>query len=151
MPSGGASGSHWLAMHDRWFSHTMAWHRLSSLCRRNNSWVDDIAQGALTLTVRLLSDGQRSVAEIAREVGISRNLSDKWQKEVALHGDACPGSGGQTEPAAELFATAGAWGGCGCTKLEDSNRVARLPNKAGGAFSWDSGGKIFFRQVLIPC
>ena len=80
----------------------MGWQRRYSLCRPNNSRLDDIAQGALTLTVQLLNDGQGPVAGIAREVGIPCNRSYKWQKEVALHGGVFPGSGGQAEPAAEL-------------------------------------------------
>ena len=52
--------------------------------------------------MRLLNDGQGPVAEIARKRGIPRNRPYKWQKEVALHGGAFPGSGGQVEPAAEL-------------------------------------------------
>ena len=80
----------------------MGWQRRYSLCRPNNSRLDDIAQGALTLTVQLLNDGQGPVAGIAREVGIPCNRSYKWQKEVALRGGVFPGSGGQAEPAAEL-------------------------------------------------
>ena len=80
----------------------MEWRRLYSLCRPNNSRLDNIAQGELTLTVRLLNDGQGPVAEITRKRGIPRNRSYKPQKEVPLHGGVFPGSGGQTEPAAEL-------------------------------------------------
>jgi transposase len=52
--------------------------------------------------VHLLNAGQRPAAEIARELGIPRNRLYKWQKEVAAHGGAFPGSGRQMEPAAEL-------------------------------------------------
>jgi transposase len=52
--------------------------------------------------VQLLNAGQRPAAEIARELGIPRNRLDKWQKAVAGHGGAFPGSGRQAEPAAEL-------------------------------------------------
>ena len=52
--------------------------------------------------MRLLNDGQGPVAEIARKRGLPRNRSYKWQKEVALHGDACPGSNGQAGSAAKL-------------------------------------------------
>lgn len=52
--------------------------------------------------VQLLNAGQRPAAEIARELGIPRNRLYKWQKEVAAHGGAFPGSGRQAEPAAEL-------------------------------------------------
>jgi hypothetical protein len=71
----------------------MEWRRLYSLCRPNNSRLDNIAQGELTLTVRLLNDGQGPVAEIARKRGIPRNRSYKPQKEVPLHGGVFPGSG----------------------------------------------------------
>jgi transposase len=52
--------------------------------------------------VQLLNAGQRPAAEIARELGIPRNRLYKWQKEIAAHGGAFPGSGRQAEPAAEL-------------------------------------------------
>ena len=52
--------------------------------------------------VQLLNAGQRPAAEIARELGIARNRLYNWQKEVASHGGAFPGSGHQAEPAAEL-------------------------------------------------
>ncbi len=52
--------------------------------------------------VQLLNAGQRPAAEIARELGIPRNRLYKWQKDVAAHGGAFPGSGRQAEPAAEL-------------------------------------------------
>ena len=48
----------------------MEGQRLYSLCRPNNSRLDDIAQGELTLTVQLLNDGQGPVAEFARKRGI---------------------------------------------------------------------------------
>ena len=51
--------------------------------------------------VLLLNAGQRPAAEIARELGIPRNRLYKWQKDVATHGGAFPGSGRQAEPAAE--------------------------------------------------
>ena len=52
--------------------------------------------------VQLLNAGQRPAAEIARELGIPRNRLYKWQKDVAAHGGAFPGSGRQAQPAAEL-------------------------------------------------
>ena len=52
--------------------------------------------------VQLLNAGHRPAAEIARELGIPRNRLYKWQKDVAGHGGAFPGSGRQAEPAAEL-------------------------------------------------
>ena len=52
--------------------------------------------------VQLLNVGQRPAAEIARELSIPRNRLYKWQKEIASHGGAFPGSGRQAEPAAEL-------------------------------------------------
>jgi transposase len=52
--------------------------------------------------VQLLTAGDRPTAEIARELGIPRNRLYKWQKEMATHGGAFPGSGRQAEPAAEL-------------------------------------------------
>ena len=102
MPLGGTSRSHCLAMNDRRFSHTMEWQRLYSPCRPNNSRKDDIVQREHKLIVWLLNDGQGPVAEIARKRRIPRNRPYKWQKEVALHSGPFPGSGGQTEPAAEL-------------------------------------------------
>ena len=53
-------------------------------------------------SVQLLNGGQRPAAESARELGIPRNRLYKWQKDVAAHGGAFPGSGRQAEPAAEL-------------------------------------------------
>lgn len=52
--------------------------------------------------VQLLNAGQRPAAEIARELGIPRNRLYKWQKDVAAHGGAFPGSGRQPTPTAEL-------------------------------------------------
>ncbi len=52
--------------------------------------------------VKLLNAGQRPAAEIARELGIPHNRLYKWQKDVAAHGGAFPGSGRQADPAAEL-------------------------------------------------
>ena len=52
--------------------------------------------------VELLNAGQRPTAAIARELGIPRNRLYKWQKEVAAHGGAFPGSGHQAAPAAEV-------------------------------------------------
>ena len=52
--------------------------------------------------VQLLNAGQRPAAEIARELGVPRNRLYKWQKEVAAHGGAFPGTGRQAAPAAEL-------------------------------------------------
>ena len=52
--------------------------------------------------VQLLNAGQRPATEIARGLGIPRNRLYKWQKAVATHGGAFPGSGRQAEPAAEL-------------------------------------------------
>jgi len=52
--------------------------------------------------VELLNAGQRPAAEIARELGISRNRLYKWQKEIVVHGGAFPGSGRRAEPAAEI-------------------------------------------------
>ena len=52
--------------------------------------------------VQLLNAGQRPAAELARELGVPRNRLYKWQKEVAAHGGAFPGSGRQAEPAAEV-------------------------------------------------
>jgi transposase len=46
--------------------------------------------------------GAAPAAEIARELSVPRNRLYKWQKEVAKHGGASPGSGRQAEPAAEL-------------------------------------------------
>lgn len=52
--------------------------------------------------VLLLNAGQQPAAEIARALGIPRIRPYKWQKDVAKHGGAFPGSGRQAEPAAEL-------------------------------------------------
>lgn len=52
--------------------------------------------------VQLLTAGQRPAAELARELGVPRNRLYKWQKDVAAHGGAFPGSGRQAEPAAAL-------------------------------------------------
>ncbi len=52
--------------------------------------------------VELLNAGHRPAAEIARELGIPRNRLYKWQKDIAAHGGAFPGSGRQADPAAEL-------------------------------------------------
>jgi transposase len=52
--------------------------------------------------VQLLNAGQRPAAEIARELGVPRNRLYKWQKAVAVHGGAFPGSGRQADPAAEV-------------------------------------------------
>jgi transposase len=52
--------------------------------------------------VQLLNAGQRPAAEIARELGIPRNRLYKWQKEIAGHGGAFPGSVRQAAPAAEV-------------------------------------------------
>ena len=52
--------------------------------------------------VELLNAGHRPAAEIARELGVPRNRLYKWQKQVAAHSGAFPGSGRQPEPAAEI-------------------------------------------------
>jgi transposase len=52
--------------------------------------------------VQLLNAGQRPAAEIARELGIPRNRLYKWQKAMAVHGGAFPGSGRHAEPTAEV-------------------------------------------------
>ena len=52
--------------------------------------------------VRLLEAGQRPAAEIARELGIPRNRLYKWQKQVAVHGGAFPGSGRRATLADEM-------------------------------------------------
>lgn len=61
--------------------------------------------------VELLKAGQRPAAEIARELGIPRNRLYKWQKEVAAHGGAFPGSGRQAEPVADSPASSESWRG----------------------------------------
>lgn len=44
--------------------------------------------------VRLLTKGDRSAAELARELGVNRNQLYKWQEEVAGRGEAAfPGQG----------------------------------------------------------
>ncbi len=44
--------------------------------------------------VRLLEEGKKPGAELARELGIKRNQLYKWKEEIAKHqGEAFPGSG----------------------------------------------------------
>lgn len=53
--------------------------------------------------VRLLEQGQRPAAAIARELGIPRNRLYKWQAQLAKDGaTAFPGSGQRAGPAEEL-------------------------------------------------
>jgi len=53
--------------------------------------------------VRLLEQGQRPAAAIARELGIPRNRLYKWQAQLAKEGaGAFPGSGQRAGPAEEL-------------------------------------------------
>ena len=53
--------------------------------------------------VRLLEQGQRPAAAIARELGIPRNRLYKWQAQLAKEGaTAFPGSGRRAGPAEEL-------------------------------------------------
>jgi transposase len=53
--------------------------------------------------VRLLEQGQRPAAEIARELGIPRNRLYKWQAQLAKEGAAAfPGSGQRAGSAEEL-------------------------------------------------
>lgn len=53
--------------------------------------------------VRLLEQGQRPAAEIARELGIPRNRLYKWQAQLAKEGTtAFPGSGRRAAPAEDL-------------------------------------------------
>lgn len=47
--------------------------------------------------VRLLERGDRPAADLARELGIRRNLLYKWQEQLSLRGDdAFPGHGRRT-------------------------------------------------------
>ncbi len=44
--------------------------------------------------VRLLEQGHKEAAQLARELGIRRNQLYKWQKEIQVHGVAAfPGQG----------------------------------------------------------
>jgi transposase len=53
--------------------------------------------------VRLLEQGDKPPADIARELGIKRNQLYKWQDEVHARGeDAFPGRGRQAPTEAEL-------------------------------------------------
>jgi transposase len=53
--------------------------------------------------VRLLEQGEKPPADIARELGIKRNQLYKWQDEVHAKGEgAFPGSGRQAPAEAEL-------------------------------------------------
>ena len=53
--------------------------------------------------VRLLEQGDKSAAALARELGIPRNRLYKWKHEVDANGQAAfPGSGRRPEPVAEL-------------------------------------------------
>lgn len=53
--------------------------------------------------VRLMRDSGKSVAVIARELGVPRNRLYKWQNDVEQKSEAAfPGSGHRSEPEAEL-------------------------------------------------
>jgi transposase len=54
--------------------------------------------------VRLLERGDKSAADLARELGIRRNQLYKWQEQVSAKGrdEAFPGHGRQAGAAAEL-------------------------------------------------
>ncbi len=53
--------------------------------------------------VRLLEQGDKSAAALARELGIPRSKLHKWKTEVDANGEAAfPGSGRRPEPVAEL-------------------------------------------------
>jgi len=52
--------------------------------------------------VQLLNAGATASSRDCPRVGDSRNRLYKWQKAMALHGGAFPGSGRQAEPAAEV-------------------------------------------------
>lgn len=46
--------------------------------------------------VRLLEQGDKEAAQLARELGIKRNQLYKWKTEIDAHGDAAfPGKGGR--------------------------------------------------------
>ena len=46
--------------------------------------------------VRLMEQGDKDAAQLARELGIKRNQLYKWKDEIDTHGDAAfPGQGGR--------------------------------------------------------
>ena len=50
--------------------------------------------------VRLLEQGHKETAQLARELGVRRNQLYKWQKEVHEHGEAAfPGQGNRNHKA----------------------------------------------------
>ena len=53
--------------------------------------------------VRLLDEGEKAAAALARELGVPRNRLYKWKAEVDAHGqEAFPGQGRRPESIAEL-------------------------------------------------
>ena len=49
--------------------------------------------------VRLLEQGDKTSAQLARELGVKRNQLYKWQEEIKEHGDeAFPGHGRRQSP-----------------------------------------------------
>ena len=52
--------------------------------------------------VRLMRDSGKSVAVVARELGVARNRLYKWQSDVERKPEAFSGSGRRPEPEAEL-------------------------------------------------
>ncbi len=54
--------------------------------------------------VRLLERGEKSAADLARELGIRRNQLYKWQEQLSAKGkaDAFPGHGRRAGPEGEL-------------------------------------------------
>ncbi len=43
--------------------------------------------------VRLATSGDRTVAQVARQLGIRADLLHKWERQTRLKGDAFPGNG----------------------------------------------------------
>lgn len=57
--------------------------------------------------VRLLEQGDREAAQLARELGVKRNQLYKWKAEVDTHGEsAFPGHGGRPRHQSSNDATA---------------------------------------------
>lgn len=54
--------------------------------------------------VRLLEQGQKSAADLARELGIKRNQLYKWQEQISAHGkeNVFPGHGRRAGPEGEV-------------------------------------------------
>jgi transposase len=52
--------------------------------------------------VRLATTGDRSVAQVARELGIRADMLHKWERETGAKSDAFPGNGNLSAQEAEI-------------------------------------------------